>query len=126
MAGLERLAQLAVGEALLAEEEPLLVRVPGVVQEQLHPGAAVRGDLGLEVPDGGEEPGAIGILEPGLVRERHPAEIVQHPRDRLGVLARVAQHRAIRPAVAGGGEDRVAVHGGGRPRWRGRRRGRGE
>ena len=94
----EGLAQLGVGKQLFAEDEPRLVRVPRVVEDEL--GAPL--DAAEREPgqiEGLVEIAAIGVEQDPLAIEIDAAEIRQDARHLLGVVVRVPQRRAARPAV---------------------------
>ena len=114
-------AQLLVGEALVSQQQPLLVRVAGVVQHHLRP-SLLSGAVHPfpHLPQRPVQLVAAGLPQQGAVSRFHSSHFLQHLREVLPVRHRVAQGHAIAAAVVGACDNDEPPQGA-----RGRGRGQG-
>ena len=113
--------QAAVGVTVLAQEQPLVVGVPGVVDEHLDAASAVAGggpprliDPGAQLVERLLQLPQLRLLQEDGVCRADSAQVQEHAGEALGVGDRVLEHRAVRPAVVGASHERQALHRRGR------------
>ena len=117
---IEPIAQRAVRVAVVAEQQPLLVGVPGVVEQ--HFGAAARrpsGSPGLrharaQQIERVEKIFELRLPQDDFVCRRHAAQIDQHAGEALGVGDGVLQPGPFGASVVRANHEREPLHGRGR------------
>ena len=112
----ETIAQRPVRIAIVAEQQPLLVGVPGVVEQHLGPAAAGRGaprvdDALLKRSSASTSSRSRGCLRTISLAGADAAELDQHPGEALGVGDGVLQLRPFRAARVRADDQREPLQG---------------
>ena len=124
---LDARAQLVVADAIAADQQPVLVGVAGVIDQQLaaDAGRGAGAQPLLDVRERRVEGGAVGGRHEHDVLGRDAAHRLQHAAHRARVGGRVAQLGARRAAVVDARQQHEAAQAHGRRRRRPGRGGRG-